>query len=157
MPVCKRKYQPHRRRRKIPCISQSEQGTPRATQEEEEEEEEDQEEMYACHLHHAKRKALIERHGPRNGWENFSQWHRHHGRVITPAAAESCTSGGGSGRRIMQGSDEVIGDVGRTPRTSVVPASADTGTSVATGAGTAGDGIAAGHSGPGRKRPRGER
>ena len=33
------------------------------------------EKMYACHLHHSKRKALIECSGPREGWEAFSQWH----------------------------------------------------------------------------------
>ncbi|CAM9418126.1 unnamed protein product, partial [Choristocarpus tenellus] len=46
VPVCKRKYQPFR----------------------------DREKMYGCHLHHAKRKALLDRHGPRDGWESFDQW-----------------------------------------------------------------------------------
>lgn len=32
--------------------------------------------MYACPIHHAKRKALIEQHGVRKGWEPFGQWSR---------------------------------------------------------------------------------
>lgn len=162
MPVCKRKYQPYRRRRTTPppCKGESEQGAPRAIQGEEEEEEEDLEEMYACHLHHAKRKALIERHGQRDGWENFDQWHRRHGPTITCTAAESFSSGGGNDdRRIMRASDEEIDNssVDRTSSTSIVADGADVGIRLATTGGTAGEDIDGGNSGRERKRPRAER
>ncbi|CAM9898374.1 unnamed protein product, partial [Laminaria digitata] len=60
VPVCKVKYQPFRRQQQR---QQQQQHTKSG-----------HERMYACHLHHYKRKALIDRSGPREGWEAFDQW-----------------------------------------------------------------------------------
>lgn len=79
--VCKVKYQPFRR---LPqggnTIGLGGKGTS------------EREEMYACHIHHTKRKALVEKFGPREGWEPFSQWHGGGDDTIAPAATEEINS-----------------------------------------------------------------
>lgn len=80
-PVCKVKYQPFRRSPQGgDMVGLGGKGTPQ------------REKMYACHLHHTKRKALVEKFGPREGWEPFSQWHGGGDDTIAPAAVEKINS-----------------------------------------------------------------
>lgn len=80
-PVCKVKYQPFRR---LPqggdTIGPGGKGTSQ------------REKMYACHLHHTKRRALVEKFGPREGWEPFSQWHGDGDDTLPPAATKKINS-----------------------------------------------------------------
>ena len=59
IPVCKKKYAPFAFR-----IIRSEGGTPKVTVER----------MFGCRCHSNLRKAVIEQHGCRSGWEPFGQW-----------------------------------------------------------------------------------
>lgn len=58
-PVCKKKYAPF-------CFP--------VTTEESGETVVQVERMYGCRIHHEFRKAVIEKHGERDGWEPFGQW-----------------------------------------------------------------------------------
>ena len=51
------------------------------------------EKMFACRLHHEKRRALIERFGPREGWEPFDQWHDSRGASAAATTGTSPTVG----------------------------------------------------------------
>lgn len=89
VPVCKRKYQPFRESSKKPRSSGGIGGSSKSNSSVHEEDIDGigrneisgggwREQMYGCHLHHGKRKALIERGGLRQGWEDFGQWHHYY-------------------------------------------------------------------------------
>lgn len=84
VPVCKRKYQPFQHKKHCRMVADRGGGSSSSNRVCENSSNSSggggggdsnrREQMYGCHLHHARRKALIERGGLREGWEDFDQW-----------------------------------------------------------------------------------